>query len=189
MHACPRCNAPAGPDQLACLRCGARLGVVYRRPANWRFPAALLGLLVVAAGVAAGVGLSLLSPEPGGVVTITRAEDPAPAPPPAEPDASDESGDDGGGETDWPEERRAHTVVLSTSTDEGTAQDEAEKADERGIEDTGVLRGEDHAGLQDGVFVVFAGEFDSSREAREQAAQYASLGYGDAYPRLIEPRE
>lgn len=182
--ACPRCGAPADPGQLACLSCGRRLGVAYRRPSDPRILGTLVAVLVVLLGAAAGFGLSLFSVDPPRTLTTTASTDGV-APPAAGGEAT---GSQTTGASDWPAGERAHTVVLSSSTDEGTAREEAKKAADAGIEDTGVLFGRDHVGLEANLFLVFAGRFGSEAEARKQAATYAGLGYGDAYPRLIEPR-
>jgi hypothetical protein len=158
--------------------------VTYRRPTNPRVLGTMVAVLVILLGAAAGFGLSLLSVEPPRTLTTTASTDgvaPAPA-------GGEATGSPATGASDWPAGERGYTVILSSSTDERTARDEAKKASDAGIEDTGVLFGRDHAGLEANLFLVFAGRFDSDPEARKRAATYAGLGYGDAYPRLIEPR-
>ncbi len=54
---CPRCGDEAEADQLACLRCGARVDLVYRRPLDWRVPAAIVALVVIL--LALGLGFLL----------------------------------------------------------------------------------------------------------------------------------
>ena len=47
-EACPNCGAHADPGQIACLDCGSRLKVRYRKPPSWRLPAAIVaGVLVL----------------------------------------------------------------------------------------------------------------------------------------------
>src|SRR6478672_7925369 len=54
---CPNCSAPADPGQLMCLECGSRLALGYRRPPSWRLPAAVIGVVLLIAGI--GVALAL----------------------------------------------------------------------------------------------------------------------------------
>ncbi len=205
--ACPHCRAPVEPGQLACLTCGARLGVAYRRPTGWRVPAALLAALILAAGAGTGLALSLLSSDPprtltttatgaGGRATTAPQGGPTPsaAPPsttqgtPAPTPAPTAPTGGAAGLAPWPLDERAYTVVLSSSTDRATADEEAQRAKGRGIAEVGVIEGRQHANLEPGAFLVFAGRQSSLSAAQRKAEGYASLGYGDAYPRLIEPK-
>jgi len=187
---CSRCGAPAERGQLACLSCGAPIGLRWHRPSSWKVPAVLVAVMVVAIGAGIGVGLSTITADPDLTVTVPSSE-----PPPPSPGRIAGSGEEPSGETpdssveleEWPADERGYTVILSTSDDENTAQTEGQRAAERGIDEVGVLSGREHAGLDPNLFVVFAGRYDSSRDAREDADDYASQGYGDAYPRLIEP--
>src|SRR5437763_16911183 len=54
---CPNCGAPADPGQLMCLECGARLALGYKRPPSWRLPAAVVGVVLMIAGI--GLALAL----------------------------------------------------------------------------------------------------------------------------------
>jgi cell division septation protein DedD len=94
---CPNCGAPADPGQLMCLECGSRLALGYQRPASWRLPAAVVGVVLLIAGI--GVALALTAannnaskttaaaptqttPAPGGAPADTppTASTPSPAP-------------------------------------------------------------------------------------------------------------
>ena len=185
---CPRCGERVEPGQLACLKCGTAFGLRWRRPTSWRTPAALVAVLVLAAGVAAGVGLSVLTADPNVVVTVPSST-PAPPPPGQLAPTEEPEAEPGQGLESWPRDERGYTVVLSTSRNEQAARAEAGRAAERGIDEVGVLSGREHAGLDPNLFIVFAGRYQQSRDAREDADDYASQGYGDAYPRLIEPTE
>jgi cell division septation protein DedD len=55
---CPNCGAPADPGQLMCLECGSRLALDYARPPGWRLPAAIVGIVLLLAGVGVAIGLS-----------------------------------------------------------------------------------------------------------------------------------
>src|SRR4051794_13049148 len=56
---CPNCGAPADPGQLMCLECGSRLALGYQRPPSWRLPAAIVGVVLLIAGI--GVAFALAS--------------------------------------------------------------------------------------------------------------------------------
>jgi hypothetical protein len=56
---CPNCSAPADPGQLMCLECGSRLALDYRRAPSWRLPAAIIGVVVLLAGI--GIAIALLA--------------------------------------------------------------------------------------------------------------------------------
>ena len=85
---------------------------------------------------------------------------------------------------DWPEGLTAHTVVLVTTSDRPAALRLARQAARSGIE-AGLLRGDDY-NLGDGLWVVFAGRFDTPEGASRQASDLAERFPG-AYPRLVEP--
>jgi hypothetical protein len=162
--------------------------VRWRRPTTWKLPVVLTALLVIAAGVVAGVLLSMATADPPLTVTIPPSTPAAPPPGQLAGDGSDEQ-DVGAGEEieSWPREERGYTVVLATRPDETAARAEAARAQERGIEEVGVLSGREHSGLDPNLFVVFTGRYDSLADAREDADDYAGQGFGDAFPRLIEP--
>ena len=85
---------------------------------------------------------------------------------------------------DWPEGLTAHTVVLVTTSDRPAALRLARQAARSGIE-AGLLRGDDY-NLGAGLWVVFAGRFDTPEGASRQATDLAERFPG-AYPRLVEP--
>jgi hypothetical protein len=85
---------------------------------------------------------------------------------------------------DWPEGLTAHTVVLVTTSDRPAALRLARQAARSGIE-AGLLRGDDY-NLGDGLWVVFAGRFDTPEGASRQASDLAERFPG-AYPRLVAP--
>lgn len=191
---------------MACLQCGTRLGVAYRRPTGWRVPAALLAVLVLLGGAGAGVALSQLLEDPERTVTTTATGAPptvaSPAPPQTQPAPTPGAGGEapppagaapGGGAPpavdleEWPADERAYTVVLSSQRDRARAEQEAQRAAARGVSAVGVIDGRRHANLEPGTYLVFAGRHDDLATAGENAEGYAGLGYGDAFPRLIEP--
>jgi hypothetical protein len=68
---CPSCGAPADRGQLMCLECGNRLALDYRRPPGWRIPAAVLGLVLLIAGI--GVAIALVAPSDNANKTTAAA--------------------------------------------------------------------------------------------------------------------
>ena len=76
--ACPRCGSPVESGQLSCLTCGAGLRFRERRLPGWRLTAITVGLVVLLAGTALGLGAgSLLGEDPP-----VRASNPDGQPPP-----------------------------------------------------------------------------------------------------------
>jgi SPOR domain len=165
------------------------------REALQRAPgAALLALAAVAllGGAAAGVALSEITSDDA--PTAEQSGGPGTAAPP-----------DGGGRReraatddtttatpeaprrlllDWPAGLTAHTVVLVTSSDRPAALRLARQAARTGIE-AGLLRADDYS-LGSGLWIVFAGRFDTREGAALQATNLAERFPG-AYPQLIRP--
>ena len=195
---CPDCGNRIHANQPFCLECGRRLSHSYRRPPNWRIPIVLIAVLVVAAGIAAGYGVTQLTGTdkaakditvttgPGGVTQPDPGEAPqAPAPqattPPAPPAPAKPSGP-----TTWPEGKKAYTVVLLTTKDKGTAEDTAKKATAAG-HPAGVLKSDGFKRFEPGLYVVFSGQFGDVDTASSQAQQLGAQNPG-AYARFVEPR-
>lgn len=183
---CLRCGAPLAPDQRVCLECGHDLAVSYRRPPDWRIWPVIVGLVALALGAAGGVAISSAVHTKTKNKTIVTSSAPAPAPaarapvapvaPPAAPAPAPLA--------IWPAGTRAYTVVLATNRAQAPATVKAREAISRGIP-AGVLRSADHPGPPPGLFVVFAGQYKTSAEARSQADGFAARGFPGAYPRLI----
>jgi hypothetical protein len=55
---CPHCGAPADRGQLMCLECGSRLALDYDRPPTWRLPAAIVGVVLLLAGLGVAIALA-----------------------------------------------------------------------------------------------------------------------------------
>jgi len=87
-------------------------------------------------------------------------------------------GDPSSGELmDWEGDSSAYTVVIGSAATKDEAKDRAREAAKAGLP-AGVLEAEDHAGLDgDGPWVVFAGRFDSEREAQGSRSAFASSGF------------
>jgi type IV secretory pathway VirB10-like protein len=62
---CPNCAAPADPGQLMCLECGSRLALDYERHPTWRLPAAVVGIVLLLAGVGVAFALSQVTKDAG----------------------------------------------------------------------------------------------------------------------------
>ena len=93
---------------------------------------------------------------------------------------------DGGGSTatgglaQWPEGKRAWTVVIASTRSRAEAETKARAAGG----DAGVLRSADYSSLRKGYWVVFAGQY-TSRSAAQTAAEGRD---GGAYARRVVPR-
>jgi hypothetical protein len=149
-----------------------------------------IGIVALVCGVAAGVALSrITSDDDGNAQPGSRAAPPAAG---AErPRDREESADTEQQAQprrrlllDWPDDLTAHTVVLVTTSDRAAARRLARQAARSGIE-AGLLSGEDY-NLGAGLWVVFAGRFDSPEGASRQASDLAERFPG-AYPQLVEP--
>jgi hypothetical protein len=197
---CPQCGNAVDPAQPFCLDCGRRIARHYRKPPNWRLPVALVALLVIAGGVAAGFGITQLTNEDEGPDTITveadrpagaaqpdagQAAPTAPTPAPAEPD---QAAPQPGQPAEWPSGRSAYTVVLLTTKSKETADATASKAAQVGLP-AGVLKSDDFKRFEPGLYVVFAGQHDSIEAASAEARTASSSGNPGAYARFVEPKK
>jgi hypothetical protein len=199
--ACPNCGSSVDPAQPFCLDCGRRIGRDYRRPPNWRIPVGLVTLLVIAAGIAAGFGVTQLTNKDKGPDTITvRADRPAgaaqadpgeapptpgPTPAPAQPGPAPATPPAGPGT--WPKGKAAYAVVLLTTKSKQTADSTAAKAAQAGLP-AGVLKSDDYKRFEPGVYVVFSGQY-ASIDAASQEAKNASQSNPGAYARFVEPQK
>jgi hypothetical protein len=185
----------AEPGQLFCTNCGARLEL-DRTPQRPSLPALIAVAVVVVLGAgAAGFVLSEITSEDGDAATAPAASRPAdtataPAPARREPRGAGREKTPAT-ETprrrlllDWPDGLTAHTVVLVTSSDRPAALRLARQAARTGIE-AGLLRADDYD-LGSGMWIVFAGRFDTREGASRQAIDLAERFPG-AYPQLIRP--
>jgi hypothetical protein len=196
---CPRCGEPAERGQLVCTNCGSRLALDYRRPSG-ALPAVVILLAVVVLGAGAfGFAISEITSDAEDEVTAAdRAEQPAPSAAQGEaqstqPEATQPSSESGQGTPqapsrslllEWPADLTAHTVVLVTTSDHAAARRLARQAAKSGIE-AGLLRSDDF-NLGTGLWIVFAGRFDTPEGAARQASDLAERFPG-AYPQLVRP--
>jgi hypothetical protein len=188
---CPRCGEPAERGQLVCLECGTRLALKEEggeRRSLEHLPAVVLLLCVVVIGAGAfGFALSELTSDSEGDPGPERAAQPMPeasigepqtetTPEPQEPSRSLL--------LEWPEGVSAYTVVLVTSGDRPAARRVAREAARSGIE-AGLLRSDDYD-LGTGLWIVFAGRFDTQASAERQAGNLGER-YPGAYATLVKP--
>jgi hypothetical protein len=207
---CPGCGRRVDRGQPFCLECGRRIGHGYRRPPNWRTPVALIALIVVAAGVAAGFGITALTGNDEGPKSVTvttgpngepladpgetpTAAGPTPAPaqpqpttPAAPPAPAPPAETKPSGPATWPEGKEAYTVVLLTTKSKDTADQTAKKASDGGLS-AGVLKSDDFKRFEPGLYVVFAGQYDNVDAASDKATQVSDDNPG-AYARFVEPK-
>jgi predicted nucleic acid-binding Zn ribbon protein len=202
VSSCPHCGEPAERGQLVCVECGSRLALEPRRPDS-AMPALALLLAVVVLGAGAfGFALSEITSGSGDEVDAAdRDGRPAAA---AEPESGAGRGGSGTAPEapsaeatpgaaqppsrslllEWPDGLTAHTVVLVTTSDRPAARRVALQAARSGIE-AGLLRADDY-NLGSGLWIVFAGRFDSPQGAARQASDLAERFPG-AYPQLVQP--
>jgi hypothetical protein len=214
---CPVCGTPADPGQEFCLSCGNRLTPHYRRPPSWRLVAAVAAGAVLAAGAAVGAAIGLSGGHDKSPVqtttTTTQAAAPPPAPttaPPATTPTATTPAKPGttttapGGTTPgptpgkpvtpafpgaavWPAGTKGYTVDLLETPTKKEAIAEAKKAIKKGVP-AGVLQSDGYRTLPPGLYVVFAGVYQTTAQARTAADGYAKKGFGSAYGRLIQPK-
>ena len=205
--ACPRCCAPASPEQEYCLECGLRLPFTdsrlragrpwYAAPALW----SLLALLLLAA-IGTAVAVAVTNGEEEQTLTATAPPARAPATtavstpeatttapattPPLPGTTSPPPGSAQQRPIDWPD-RDGYTIVLEsipTSSSRQRAVDTARKAIRAGLADVGVLASSNYPSLQPGYYVVFTGVYDSTSEAVDALAAASDAGF-QAYVRPV----
>jgi len=193
---CPRCGARAERGQLVCVECGERLALTESRgrrsPESLPAVALLLCVVVLGAG-ALGFALGQLGDDDGGgdVEAAGRADPPAPAADSGEQTAETETAPGSAQEQSqslllrWPEGVTAFTVVLVTSSDRPAARRVAIEAARSGLE-AGLLRSDDYD-LGTGLWIVFAGRFDSQESAERQAVNLGER-YPGAYATQVKPQ-
>lgn len=191
---CPSCGEQAEPGQLVCTSCGARLALGRGRPDRTLAALAAVTAVVALGAGAAGFAVSELTSDDDGGDRATVAGAPEPAQPPAPAAAAGEPQEATQANSapqeprslllDWPDGLTAHTVVLVSSSDRPAALRLARQAAKSGIE-AGMLRSDDY-NLGTGLWIVFAGRFDTRQGATRQASDLAERFPG-AYPQLVEP--
>ena len=87
----------------------------------------------------------------------------------------------------WPPGKQAYTVDLFETPSSKEAKAKAKAAIAKGIP-AGVLQSDGYQTLPPGLYVVFAGVYQTTAQARSAADGYAKKGFGSAYGRLIQPK-
>jgi hypothetical protein len=207
VKACPQCGAPTEAGQLVCVNCGTRLALrqrsPYTGPPRSALPVIVILLAVVVLGAGAfGFALSeITSDDDGQNAAADQGDRPAPAADRGEPQPTRQADTETTPPTEtapgapqeqrrspflvWPDDVSAHTVVLVTTGDRPAARRVAEEAADAGLE-AGLLRSDDYD-LGSGLWIVFAGRFDSRDAAVRQAANLAER-YPGAYAQFVSPR-
>jgi zinc-ribbon domain len=188
---CPQCGAPAERGQLVCLECGGRLALAEAggRRSRGNLPVALLlSALVIGAGLL-GFAIGQIGDDGGDVEAADRTDPPAPAATPGDEQAETAPGAAQEQRQSlllkWPDGVTGYTVVLVTTSDRPAARRVAVEAAQSGLE-AGLLRSEDYD-LGTGLWIVFAGRFDSQQGAERQAANLGDRFPG-AYPTQVTPQ-
>lgn len=191
MTSCPRCGEPAERGQLVCVECGTRLALKEEggeRRSLEHLPAVVLLLCVVVIGAGAfGFALSELTSDSEGDPGPERAAQPMPEARVGEPQTETTAAPQEQSRSlllEWPDGVSAYTVVLVTTGDRPAAKRVAREAARSGVE-AGLLRADDYD-LGTGLWIVFAGRFDTQASAERQAANLGER-YPGAYATLVQP--
>jgi hypothetical protein len=207
---CLECGGRLGPaDTGAVTRASTAVASRSSWAGAWLVPA-LLGLLVALIGTGSAIAISsdgddasAISVATGGSRTVTEPTTPtlteppttvpttapattattaptttAPPRPPRVPAA-----------IAWPRDRRGWTIVLLSlpqANGREAANEQADRARQRGLRRVGVLDSSRYASLHPGYYVVFHGVFGSEAEAAS-ALQRARAVFANAYQREIVP--
>jgi hypothetical protein len=186
---CPRCDEPAERGQLVCLECGTRIALKEEggeRRSLEHLPAIVLLLCVVVIGAGAfGFALSELTSDSEGNAERTAQPTPkADAGTPQTETADTPQQPSRSLLLEWPAGVSAYTVVLVTTGDRPAARRMAREAAKSGVE-AGLLRSDDYD-LGTGLWIVFAGRFDTQASAERQAGNLGER-YPGAYATLVKP--
>jgi hypothetical protein len=87
----------------------------------------------------------------------------------------------------WPAGTAAYTVVLAETPDETLARTRATAAVGGGVP-AGVLDSDAYPTLEPGMWVLFAGRYDTRAEAAEDATRYVAAGFPDAQAAFVSDR-
>jgi hypothetical protein len=177
---CPACKTPLAGDEAFCLQCGARLAPAPEPRQSWTIPGAIIVVIALIAIGGVVFALNRVSSDAEREATkptivVERPQQPGSEDTPTEV-------------ASWPAGSSAYTVVLARTPDETTARARAAAAVDGGIP-AGVLDSTDYPTLDPGVWVLFAGRYDTQAEAAEDAARYVAAGFPDAEAAFVSDRE
>ena len=155
---------------------------------------AAIGATMVAAGLFERAGEPATSAGATAPPTTTTAEpidlgEPPPADAGPLPSDDDEAVSGTSGGLSWPAGRSAYTAVIYASdSDRATALQRARRAAALGVP-AGVLRSNEFANLEPGVWVTFAGVHEDEAGAQRTAQRMREAGLAPSpYTRFIDPR-
>ena len=197
---CRRCGGPLADDQRYCLNCGQRraearlpfLEVLEQRyrskgeqaaaapaaPARWQPTPLFAGAALAVLGFALVLGILIgsagddspqqVAAAPPQVISIAGATGAAA---PVEEFTSD-----------WPEGKDGYTVQLRALPKDGTqvsaVNSAKSEAQSQGASDVGALDSDDFSGLDGGNYVIYAGVFDSRKQAKKALNKLKGSGGG-----------
>lgn len=163
-----------------------------RAAEGWQIPARIVAVVVLV--FLLGYVVAIKRIESAAETEIARPERAQRAPAQARPDGTgrrtrpaptrQQRPTPGGAIATWPGGRSAWTAILLSTDSRVRARRAARQAIARGIP-AGVLRSNDHPGLNPGFWVVFAGQLESRRAAEAQAGLYAERGFRHSYTRFV----
>jgi eukaryotic-like serine/threonine-protein kinase len=207
---CPSCGAPAAAGQLMCLECGSRLALDYQRPPSWRLPAAIVGIVLLIAGIGVAIALAAATGDankttnaptqaaaappqtaPGDSAPTASQPTPAPAtttpaPAPSGTSSTATPAPAPAAASGWPPGKSAFTVILASMPNKADAQAKLKAAQGAGISGAALLHSDDFPTLRPGYWVVFDGQYDTIDQAQSQASADRGKGsFSDAYPRFV----
>ena len=87
----------------------------------------------------------------------------------------------------WPAGASAYTVALAETPDEAAARARATAAAASGVP-VGVLQSDSYPTLDPGMWVLFAGRFDTRAEAEDETTRYVATGFPDAKAVFVSAR-
>lgn len=195
-RACPRCAEPLAPGQDWCLNCGAAATTRIASPPTWRGPlAAMIGVGLLALAALALGFFALADDEPSttpaqtATPAITEAAPTAAGPTGAETPVPTETPDAAstGEPASWPAGRNAWTIVMDSTTSRAAADRRAQRLTAEGLI-VGVLDSNQFRSLPADEWLVFSGQYESSRAAAQARQELGSSAPGDAYVRRVVPR-
>lgn len=88
---------------------------------------------------------------------------------------------------DWPEGRRAWSIVLDSSSTRTAAVRRAQRLTAEGLV-VGVLDSDEYRSLPENRFIVFSGQYESAREAAQAQQELGSSAPASAYVQRVAPR-
>jgi cell division septation protein DedD len=212
---CPTCGAPADRGQLMCLECGSRLALGYRRPPSWRLPAAVVGVVLLIAGIGVAIALASVTDSANKATAVAptqtapaaapasapgdtppTASQPTPAPTTSSTTPTPAPASTGttptpapataSSATGWPPGKSGFTVILASLPTKADAETKLSAAKAAGISGAAILHSDDFPSLNSGYWVVFDGQYNSVDQAQSQAAgDRGKGGFSDAYPRFV----